>query len=95
MGAQPYPPHQSPHELASVSAAVNANAKATADLWRSREGQRFHMARGCFHMPEEMYLSLVSLLLKKVAGVSQGMVRQLQSLPGFGTTLQVAAPRMG
>ena len=40
------------------------------------------MVRACFHVPE-MSSSLVSLLLKKIAGVPDGVVRQLQSLAGF------------
>ena len=38
-GAHPYPPYQSPKELAAASTAVNANGKATADSWHLAGGK--------------------------------------------------------
>lgn len=54
-----------------------------ADLSRSREGQRYFLARGCFHVPEGMSSSKLHLLFKRVAGVSEAVVRQLSSLAEF------------
>ena len=93
IGAQLYSLHESPNELAAVSAAVKAEAKALADPWWSREGQRFYMARECFYLPEEMSLILVSLLIQTVSGASDGVVRQLQFLSGFAVQdVQPPAP---
>ena len=52
-----------------------------AELWRSRTGQQF-VARGFFHVPEELNTALLGLILKKVAGVPAEVVRQLQALSG-------------
>ena len=53
-----------------------------AELWRSRTGQQYFVARGCFHVPEELNTALLGLILKKVAGVPAEVVRQLQALSG-------------
>lgn len=41
------------------------------------------MARGCFHVQEQMTSGLLAILLKKVAGMSDSVTQQLQSLSGF------------
>ena len=58
---------------------VKTNAKQAADLWKSREGQQYCVARGGFHVPEELSHSPLGLILRKVAGVSDDGVRQFQS----------------
>ena len=82
MGVPPPAAQQAPGQLAAASAAAKANAKMAAELWRSRAGQQYFVARGCFHVPEEVNTALLGLILKKVAGVSAEVVRQLQTLSG-------------
>lgn len=57
-------PH-APVYLAAVNTAVKGNAKQAADMWRSREGQQYFVARGCFHVPEDLSRGLLGLILKK------------------------------
>lgn len=75
-GAQLPSPH-APAHLAAVNAAVTADAKQAADLWRSRGGQQYFAARGCVHVPEDLSRGLLGLILKKVAGVADAVVCQL------------------
>ena len=53
MGVPPPVAPQAPGQLAAAEAAAKANAKMAAELWRSRAGQQYFVARGCFHVPEE------------------------------------------
>ena len=41
------------------------------------------MARGYFHVPEDMSAALVGIRLKKVARITDDVTRQLQSLSGL------------
>lgn len=74
IAAQPLPPPQGPSEQAAFRAAAKAHGKVTADLWRPREGQKFYVARGCFHVSEGMSHGLVCHVLTTVAGALDGAV---------------------
>ena len=78
MGVQQPPGLQGPGQSAAINAAVKANARQAADLWRFRERQQYYTARGGFHVPKELSRSLLGLILRKVAGVSDNVVRQFQ-----------------
>lgn len=76
-------PH-APVYLAAVNTAVKGNAKQAADMWRSREGQQYFVARGCSHVSEDLSRSLLGLILKKVTDASDAVLDHLQSLSGWG-----------
>ena len=56
-------------QLADASAAAKTNDKVSAELWRSRTGHQYFVARGCFHVPDELNTALMGLIRKKVEGV--------------------------
>ena len=83
MRVAPPAAEQAPGQLAAASAAAKANANMAAEMWRSRAGPKYFVARGCFHVPEELNTALLGLILKKVAGMPAEGVRQLQNLSGW------------
>ena len=62
-GVPPPAAEQAPGQLAAASAGAKANAKMAAELWRFRVGQPYFVARGCFHVPEELNTALLGLIL--------------------------------
>ena len=54
------------------------------------------MARGYFHVPEDMSAALVGIRLKKVAHITDDVTRQLPiSLGAHGTRLSFSRPTRG
>ena len=79
LGAQP-PLVFSPPQAAATTAAIKANARLAADVWRSMAGTKYFLARGSFSVAEELTPDIQRFILKKVAGVTTATTRQLQSL---------------
>eukprot|EP00904_Undaria_pinnatifida_P010033 jgi/Undpi1/615/HiC_scaffold_10.g04079.m1 len=88
MGAHPAGPpsprpsrcHGAQPQAAATTAAINANARLAADVWRSMAGTKYFLARGNFSVAEELTPDIQRFILKKVAGFTTATTRQLQSL---------------
>ena len=85
-GALGIPPQEvpvDPSQATAAAAVIDANARASADVWRALVGANLFLARGSFSVAVELSPKLLQFILKKVAGVSPAVAKQLQCVSGF------------
>ena len=83
VAALPPQAHFEPSQLATVTAALKPNAKQVADLQWSTGGSRYFVARGGFHVPKETSGGTLRRTLKRVAGITDVVVKQLEAMKIF------------
>eukprot|EP00904_Undaria_pinnatifida_P009624 jgi/Undpi1/5792/HiC_scaffold_2.g01066.m1 len=67
-------------QLAAATAAIKANARLAAEVWRSMAGAKYFIARGSFSVAEPLTPDILGFILKEVASVSPASTKQLQHL---------------
>eukprot|EP00904_Undaria_pinnatifida_P000992 jgi/Undpi1/10894/HiC_scaffold_3.g01420.m1 len=80
LGAQPLQGLPEQTQLAAATAAIKANARLAAEVWRSMAGTKYFIARGSFSVAEPLTPDILGFILKEVASVSPASTKQLQHL---------------
>ena len=82
-GAQPSQGLPDLSQAAVASATIKANTRLAAELWWSLAGIKCFLAHGSFSVVEELSSDLLSIILKRIVGVSVACTKQLQGLSEF------------
>ena len=70
LGAQPLQGLPEQPQLAAVTAAIKANARLAAEVWRSMAGTKYFITRGSFSVAEPLTPDILGFILKEVSSVS-------------------------
>eukprot|EP00904_Undaria_pinnatifida_P012463 jgi/Undpi1/8347/HiC_scaffold_25.g10815.m1 len=80
LGAQPLQGLPEQTQLAAATAAIKANARLAAEVWRSIAGTMYFIACGSFSVAEPLTPDILGFILEEVASVSPASTKQLQHL---------------